>query len=189
MMPPEKMAEIGAVMASAGEMAAREMTAEEWAERLVGQSRDAIATALRAAEARGRRRGQSDLRGAADHFEVAYRYATNAHRPDADRDDLLASAAMFAGIGYDELRKADDMGMPPADALEKIQDSLRERRVQIKYTNWRGEHGERVIIPRSIFFGSTAWHPEPQWVLEAHDMDKGATRYFALKDIAEWRVV
>lgn len=86
--------------------ACREMTADEWADRLVDADKSAIAAALTAAEARGRRKGQNDLRPAADHFEVAYRYAVNAHRAGADSSDLLASAETFARIGYEELRKS-----------------------------------------------------------------------------------
>ena len=87
------------------------------------------------------------------------------------------------------MRNADDMGMPPADAEEKLRAAVAVRLVRIRYKNWRGEEGERVIYPRSIFFGPTAWHPEPQWVLEAHDEEKGATRYFAMSDISAWRAV
>jgi hypothetical protein len=55
--------------------------------------------------------------------------------------------------------------------------------VIIGYTNYRGEYAERRIIPSHIWFGKTEWHPEPQWLLHALDLDKNATRDFALKDI------
>lgn len=54
--------------------------------------------------------------------------------------------------------------------------------VEITYTNWRGETSQRTIIPRGIWFGSTEWHPEPQWLLRAFDVEKQAQRDFALKD-------
>lgn len=54
--------------------------------------------------------------------------------------------------------------------------------VTLTYTNWRGETAERTIIPQGIWFGSTDWHPEPQWLLKAIDTEKGAERDFALKD-------
>jgi len=50
------------------------------------------------------------------------------------------------------------------------------------YRNWRGEIAERRAIPRRVYFGATEWHPEPQWLLRALDVDKGAERDFALKD-------
>ena len=54
--------------------------------------------------------------------------------------------------------------------------------VALTYTNWRGETSVRTIIPRGVWFGSTEWHPEPQWMLQAFDTEKGADRDFALKD-------
>ncbi len=58
--------------------------------------------------------------------------------------------------------------------------------VTILYTNYRGETGVRHIVPSRIWFGSAEWHPEPQWILDAVDLDKEALRSFALKDIASW---
>lgn len=54
--------------------------------------------------------------------------------------------------------------------------------VKLTYTNWRGETSERTITPKTVYFGSTEWHPEPQWLLRAFDHDKRAERDFALKD-------
>ena len=41
-----------------------------------------------------------------------------------------------------------------------------------------------VILPERIWFGSTDWHPEPQWLMDAWDLDKGTIRSFALCDIS-----
>lgn len=54
--------------------------------------------------------------------------------------------------------------------------------VTLTYTNWKGETSERTIIPMSVWFGKTTWHPEEQWLLEAFDVEKNAMRDFALKD-------
>lgn len=54
--------------------------------------------------------------------------------------------------------------------------------VTLIYTNWKGETGPRRIIPRRIWWGSTEWHPEPQWLITAFDMEKEAERDFALAD-------
>lgn len=54
--------------------------------------------------------------------------------------------------------------------------------VTLTYTNWCGETAERTIIPKAIWYGSTEWHPEPQWMLRAIDTEKGAERDFAFKD-------
>lgn len=58
--------------------------------------------------------------------------------------------------------------------------------VRIDYTNYKGERAWRVIVPESIRFGSTEWHPEPQWLLKALDTEKNAVREFALRDIHAW---
>jgi predicted DNA-binding transcriptional regulator YafY len=62
------------------------------------------------------------------------------------------------------------------------------RKVQILYTNYRGETAVRTILPIKIWFGATDWHPEAQWLLDAIDFEKGAKRSFALKDIKSWSV-
>lgn len=58
--------------------------------------------------------------------------------------------------------------------------------VEILYTNYRGETSRRKILPEKIWFGATDWHPEPQWLIDALDIEKGALRNFAMKDIQEW---
>lgn len=54
--------------------------------------------------------------------------------------------------------------------------------VTLTYTNYRGETAKRTITPKHVYFGSTEWHPEPQWLLCAYDHDKKADRDFAIKD-------
>lgn len=63
-----------------------------------------------------------------------------------------------------------------------------ERNVRILYTNHRGETRIRHILPERLYFGCTDWHPEPQWLLDAFDIDKNALRSFAMKDIQTWSV-
>ncbi|MDO8690524.1 MAG: hypothetical protein Q7R39_11035 [Dehalococcoidia bacterium] len=58
--------------------------------------------------------------------------------------------------------------------------------VRILYTNHRGEMADRTIDPWSLYFGSTKWHPEPQWLLRALDLDKNVERHYAMKDISSW---
>ncbi len=57
------------------------------------------------------------------------------------------------------------------------------KELKITYTNHRGETAERHILPKEIWYGSTQWHPEEQWLLKAHDQEKDAERDFALKGI------
>jgi len=58
--------------------------------------------------------------------------------------------------------------------------------VKIIYTNWKNETAERHIVPIEIWFGSTKWHNEKQWLLKGMDVDKNEERDFAMKDIKEW---
>ena len=57
--------------------------------------------------------------------------------------------------------------------------------VTLTYTNWKGETALRTIIPRHIWWGFTYYHPEPQWLLTAFDVDTEAERDFALKDFGK----
>ena len=61
-----------------------------------------------------------------------------------------------------------------------------EQQVRIVYTNYRGETAIRTIRPERLHFGSTSWHPEPQWLLDAEDLEKREKRTFAMKDIRVW---
>lgn len=55
------------------------------------------------------------------------------------------------------------------------------------YTNHRGETAERSIVPRRVVWGSTEWHPEPQWLLWAFDLDREAERAFPLRALVGGR--
>lgn len=63
-----------------------------------------------------------------------------------------------------------------------------KKAVRILYTNYRGETEYRDILPEKIWFGSTEWHKDDQWLLDAQDIKKNALRNFAMKDIQEWIV-
>lgn len=54
---------------------------------------------------------------------------------------------------------------------------------RFSYRNWRGEIAERRVRPIRMEFGATEWHPEPQWLMIAWDLDKNAERAFAMADI------
>lgn len=63
---------------------------------------------------------------------------------------------------------------------------MREEEVQILYRNWRGEIDYRKVLPKKIYYGSSKWHAEVQWLLVADDLEKNEERHFALKDILTW---
>jgi hypothetical protein len=54
--------------------------------------------------------------------------------------------------------------------------------IKFQYTNYRGETAMRAVLLIRIEFGSTEWHPEPQWLLHGVDVDKAMSRTFALRD-------
>jgi predicted DNA-binding transcriptional regulator YafY len=58
--------------------------------------------------------------------------------------------------------------------------------VEIDYTNYRGRRSGRVVFPLHIWFGSDEYHADPQWLLDAFDVEKGAMRTFAMKDVHSW---
>ncbi|MFK4706133.1 putative DNA-binding transcriptional regulator YafY [Roseateles asaccharophilus] len=61
--------------------------------------------------------------------------------------------------------------------------------VRIDYTNFRGERGIRRIVPLEVLHGSNDFHPEPQWLLRAFDVEKNAERTFAMRDIHAFDVL
>jgi predicted DNA-binding transcriptional regulator YafY len=62
-----------------------------------------------------------------------------------------------------------------------------ERSVDIFYVNWKGTAKWRHILPRRLYYGSNSFHKEPQWILEALDLDKKESRDFAMQNIHHWR--
>ena len=59
--------------------------------------------------------------------------------------------------------------------------------VTFTYKNWKGNISERKVIPEKIYFGSTEFHKEEQWLLSAYDCDKADYRDFAMQDISNWK--
>lgn len=58
--------------------------------------------------------------------------------------------------------------------------------VTITYENHRGEITQRRIEPLHFYFGSTEWHPTPQYLLLAFDHDKKEWRDFGMFGIKRW---
>lgn len=64
----------------------------------------------------------------------------------------------------------------------------RDQVVLIDYTNYRGERSvRRVLLSGAMIWTSNEYHPEPQWLMPALDIEKGTARQFAMKDIHSWR--
>ncbi len=56
--------------------------------------------------------------------------------------------------------------------------------VLASYMNHRGETSVRRFRPIRLWFGATAWHPDPQWMLEVFDLDRMETRDYAMAGFA-----
>lgn len=65
--------------------------------------------------------------------------------------------------------------------------TVAEKAIRFTYKNWRGEVRERKAVPEQLWFGASPWHPEPQWLLQAWDLEKEERRYFALRNVSGWR--
>ena len=92
---------------------------------------------------------------------------------DPDGFELVSEAQAFSDLGP----KGDYLSRSPAE------------KVRIDYTNYRGERGIRTITPWGVEWGSTEFHPEPQWLVTGYDHDKHACRVYALRDIHAWNGV
>jgi predicted DNA-binding transcriptional regulator YafY len=58
--------------------------------------------------------------------------------------------------------------------------------IRIVYTNYKGDTRVRQLQPIRIHFSSTKWHPKPQWLLDALDLERNEERSFAIRDIKAW---
>lgn len=65
---------------------------------------------------------------------------------------------------------------------------MNEKQVKIKYKNYKGETKDYVISPMSIYFGTTIYYKEDQWLLRAFKESNGmeVERHFAMKNILAW---
>ena len=85
--------------------------------------------------------------------------------------------------------KVEIIDLHTNEVVVSSDDEEYNKTVEIVYTNWKGVTSIRHIIPKDIFFGSTEWHKEEQWLMNAFDVDKQANRAFALKDIKSWKEI
>lgn len=58
--------------------------------------------------------------------------------------------------------------------------------VQVVYTNWEGKTAIRTILPKRLYLGETEYHKGKQYLLECFDVEKQATRTYAMKGIVKW---
>lgn len=62
-------------------------------------------------------------------------------------------------------------------------DIIFRQQTQFEHINHKGIKSKRNVIPMSLYFGSTKFHPENQWLMVAYNLEKQCERTFALNDI------
>jgi hypothetical protein len=90
-------------------------------------------------------------------------------KPTDRRRDLVKAGALIVA----EIERLDRKTSPPM--------------MQFHYKNHRGEVSLRTITSVEVYWGSTEWYPEPQWLMRAMDHDKGAERVFAIANILSFK--
>jgi hypothetical protein len=66
---------------------------------------------------------------------------------------------------------------------DPVRESAAQPPLTFTYRNHRGETAVRRVVPIRVWYGHTDWHPDPQWLMDAHDLDRGEVRTFALADM------
>lgn len=96
-------------------------------------------------------------------------------RPNEHTPYVLARLCNEVAEFIDEIaRRGDCAEISPTPLVEPP--------LTVSYINYRGEISLRTITPLKPWYGSTEWHPVPQWLLKAYDHDKLEERDFALAD-------
>lgn len=99
---------------------------------------------------------------------------------------LIAGDLGEKGARYVTLNRERRLSGAPDDAGQSQGRVDVSRRVIIDYSDWRGKRSLRCITPLSIEWAANERHPEPGWLLTAHDHGKSAIRIFALAGIHSW---
>jgi hypothetical protein len=56
--------------------------------------------------------------------------------------------------------------------------------IRMLYKNHRGVTRVRLVLPNSLWYGKTQYHPDNQWFMEAKDLeDNMYVKDFSIKDI------
>lgn len=92
--------------------------------------------------------------------------------------ESAAAAKAWCGLHSAYIAMLSAVPQPPAPPISDDAEPL-----IFTYRNWRGETAQRRAIPQHVYFGATEWHPEPQWLMRAFDVDKGEVRDFAMRDM------
>lgn len=131
--------------------------------------------------------------GDSDHATCGERLIASVDRL---RDEAKAEAEAVAQLraAASQARLALAGMIDPQAAIDALDKVLGKREaaapaasgteLRMIYRNWRGEVAPRRIRAEdmTLWHGATEWHPEPQPLLRAFDLDKKAWRDFAVQD-------
>jgi hypothetical protein len=67
---------------------------------------------------------------------------------------------------------------------DELYEIVHHDKIEFDYVNWKGNKGHRRAEIDEFYYGSTEYHPKPQWLLSAFDLDKKEYRIFAMKDMS-----
>ncbi len=68
-------------------------------------------------------------------------------------------------------------------ALRYTGDVARDQIVYIVVSDSVGNRVRRRVVPDRIWFGHTDWFPEPQWLLDAIDVERGTIRSYPMRHL------
>ena len=71
-------------------------------------------------------------------------------------------------------------------ALRYTDRVAQEQIVSIAYLDSQGGRVTRRVVPDRIWFGRTDWVPEPQWLLDAYDLDRCSIRTYPMRWIEDF---
>lgn len=109
------------------------------------------------------------------------------HQSVFTRISLPAGAeGEFEEISGIKLEKPPTLDIPMTRTQSNWEE-VGKHQVKFVYRNYKGDVAERIVIPQKVYYGSTTFHPERQWLLQAWDILKAGPRTFAMRDITGWR--
>jgi hypothetical protein len=109
-----------------------------------------------------------------------------------DPDALLSSFSDFFGLNKFDLDGIRNELVSEIVVIGREQPVADESTVtsgpaiRFVYQNYAGKIAVRNAVPVRMTFGSNEWHKQRQWLMEAFDLDHGAMRTFAVKDIIKF---
>lgn len=109
-----------------------------------------------------------------------------------DEKALLAPFGKWLGLPADDIDGIKNELVSEVVIIGREQPAREEANVtsgpaiRFVYENYVGKIAVREAIPVRMTFGSNEWHRERQWMMEAFDLEHGAMRTFAAKDIIKF---